>query len=206
MDKPATVKIMERLVFATNNLKKTAEVKALLSSDYEVLNLSDIGCLVDIPETGNSFAENATLKSSYVVMNYQINCFADDSGLEVEALNNEPGIYSARYSGSRGDEVNLNYLLAKMEGIENRRARFKTVISLIQDGENHLFEGVINGVLRTQPSGTMGFGYDPIFQPDGYTETFAQMTLAQKNEISHRAIAMQKLITFLKSNPSLRGA
>ncbi|WP_090997078.1 RdgB/HAM1 family non-canonical purine NTP pyrophosphatase [Pedobacter insulae] len=197
---------MERLVFATNNLKKTAEVKALLSSDYEVLNLSDIGCLVDIPETGNSFAENATLKSSYVVMNYQINCFADDSGLEVEALNNEPGIYSARYSGSRGDEVNLNYLLAKMEGIENRRARFKTVISLIQDGENHLFEGVINGVLRTQPSGTMGFGYDPIFQPDGYTETFAQMTLAQKNEISHRAIAMQKLITFLKSNPSLRGA
>ncbi|HTM99057.1 MAG TPA: RdgB/HAM1 family non-canonical purine NTP pyrophosphatase [Pedobacter sp.] len=197
---------MNQIVFATNNLKKTEEVKAILSPDYQVLNLNDIGCLVDIPETGNSFAENATLKSTYVMSHYQLDCFADDSGLEVEALNNEPGIFSARYSGSRGDEVNLNYLLLKMEGIKNRKARFKTVISLIQNGKNYLFEGVIIGTLRSQPIGTMGFGYDPIFQPDGYTDTFAQMTLEQKNEISHRAIAMRKLIEFLKRDPSLRGA
>ena len=206
MDKFTAVKVMNQIVFATNNLKKTEEVKAILSPDYQVLNLNDIGCLVDIPETGNSFAENATLKSTYVMSHYQLDCFADDSGLEVEALNNEPGIFSARYSGSRGDEVNLNYLLSKMEGIKNRKARFKTVISLIQNGKNYLFEGVINGTLRSQPIGTMGFGYDPIFQPDGYTDTFAQMTLEQKNEISHRAIAMRKLIEFLKRDPSLRGA
>jgi len=206
VDKFTAVKVMNQIVFATNNLKKTEEVKAILSPDYQVLNLNDIGCLVDIPETGNSFAENATLKSTYVMSHYQLDCFADDSGLEVEALNNEPGIFSARYSGSRGDEVNLNYLLSKMEGIKNRKARFKTVISLIQNGKNYLFEGVINGTLRSQPIGTMGFGYDPIFQPDGYTDTFAQMTLEQKNEISHRAIAMRKLIEFLKRDPSLRGA
>lgn len=194
------VEVMKPLVFATNNLKKTEEVRAILSPDYQVLNLNDIGCLVDIPETGNSFAENATLKSSYVVEHYKIDCFGDDSGLEVEALNNEPGIFSARYSGSRGDEINLNYLLAKMEKISNRKARFKTVISLMQNGQNHLFEGVINGELLTQPVGTMGFGYDPIFIPNGYTKTFAQMTLEKKNEISHRAIAMRKLIAFLKES------
>jgi XTP/dITP diphosphohydrolase len=194
------VEVMKPLVFATNNLKKTEEVRAILLPDYQVLNLNDIGCLVDIPETGNSFAENATLKSSYVVEHYKIDCFGDDSGLEVEALNNEPGIFSARYSGSRGDEINLNYLLAKMEKISNRKARFKTVISLMQNGQNHLFEGVINGELLTQPVGTMGFGYDPIFIPNGYTKTFAQMTLEKKNEISHRAIAMRKLITFLKES------
>lgn len=191
---------MKQLVFATSNLKKTEEVRAILSPDYQVLNLNDIGCLIDIPETGSSFAENATLKSSYVVTHYNLACFADDSGLEVEALNNEPGIFSARYSGLRGDEINLNYLLGKMEGLSNRRARFKTVISLLKDGQNHLFEGVIEGELLTQPIGTMGFGYDPIFKPDGYAQTFAEMTLAQKNEISHRAIAMRKLIAFLKND------
>ncbi len=198
MDKPATTEVINQLVFATNNIHKTAEVSALLWPKYKILNLIDIGCLVDIPETGASFAENATLKSTYVVENFNLDCFADDSGLEVEALHNEPGIYSARYSGSRGDELNLNYLLSKMEGVTNRKARFKTVISLMKAGKNYLFEGVINGELRTEPIGSNGFGYDPIFQPNGYTETFAQMPMELKNKISHRAIAMQKLVEFLK--------
>ncbi|MFA6275658.1 MAG: RdgB/HAM1 family non-canonical purine NTP pyrophosphatase [Pedobacter sp.] len=189
-----------QLVFATNNAHKTLEVSELLSPKYEVLNLAGIGCHVDIPETGSSFAENATLKSTYVVENYRIDCFADDSGLEVEALNNEPGIYSARYSGIRGDAENMKFLLQKMEGLTNRNARFKTVISLIQNGKNHLFEGVIYGKLRTTPVGEKGFGYDPIFEPNGYSITFAEMEMEQKNKISHRALAMQKLITFLQQS------
>lgn len=189
---------MKKLVFATNNAHKTVEVRDILAPNYEVLNLADIGCDVDIPETGDTFAENATLKSSYVVENYSIDCFADDSGLEVEALNNEPGIYSARYSGVKNDQVNLELLLQKMQGVANRKARFKTVISLMQNGQNHLFEGVINGTIRHEPTGSNGFGYDPIFEPEGYTVTFAEMDLALKNKISHRALAMQQLIAFLK--------
>ena len=189
-----------QLVFATNNAHKTQEVSEILAPEYEVLNLNDIGCDVDIPETGNTFAENATLKSSYVVQHFNLDCFADDSGLEVEALNNEPGIYSARYSGKRGDVENMQYLLQKMDGITNRNARFKTVISLIKDGTNYLFEGVIYGKLRTEPIGDKGFGYDPIFEPNGYDTTFAQMDSELKNKISHRALAMQKLIEFLKTN------
>lgn len=192
--------MINQLVFATNNANKTQEVRELLKPRYEVLNLADIGCTVDIPETGNSFAENATLKSSYVVANYQLNCFADDSGLEVEALNNEPGIYSARYSGARGDAQNMAFLLKKMEGVSNRNARFKTVISLLQNGTNYLFEGVIEGKLRTAPVGEHGFGYDPIFEPNGYQITFAEMGMTEKNEISHRAIAMKKLIEFLQQD------
>ena len=188
-----------QLVFATNNAHKTQEVSEILAPECKVLNLRDIGCDVDIPETGNTFAENATLKSSYVVQHFNLDCFADDSGLEVEALNNEPGIYSARYSGKRGDVENMQYLLQKMEGITNRNARFKTVISLIKDGANYLFEGVIYGKLRTEPIGNKGFGYDPIFEPNGYDITFAQMDMELKNKISHRALAMQKLIEFLKS-------
>lgn len=189
-----------QLVFATQNANKTIEVREILAHKYQVLNLTDIGCNVDIPETGDTFAENATLKSMYVVQNYQIDCFADDSGLEVEALNNEPGIYSARYSGERGDRQNMMFLLQKMEGISNRNARFKTVISLVHKGVNHLFEGVINGKIRLAPTGENGFGYDPIFEPDGYTQTFAEMDLELKNKISHRALAMKKLIEFLKQN------
>lgn len=189
-----------QLVFATQNANKTIEVREILAHKYQVLNLTDIGCDVDIPETGDTFAENATLKSTYVVQNYQIDCFADDSGLEVEALNNEPGIYSARYSGERGDRQNMMFLLQKMESISNRNARFKTVISLVHKGVNHLFEGVINGKIRLAPTGENGFGYDPIFEPDGYTQTFAEMDLELKNKISHRALAMKKLIEFLKQN------
>jgi len=191
---------MKKLIFATNNKNKTAEVIALLKHQYEVLNLDDIGCTADIPETGSSFAENAALKTAYVLEKYQLDCFADDSGLEVEALNNEPGIYSARYSGKRGDVENMNLVLQKMAGQVNRKARFKTVVSLAKEGQNYLFEGIVEGTIRTSTSGVQGFGYDPIFQPDGYDITFAEMDMAKKNEISHRAIAMRKLIAFLKEH------
>lgn len=189
---------MRELVFATNNQHKTQEVRNLLSNQYKVLNLTDIGCTTDIPETGDTFAENATLKSKYVADHFQLDCFADDSGLEIEALNQEPGIFSARYSGQKNDLENLNLVLRKMEGQNNRKARFRTVISLIRSGEVFLFEGIINGLIRTQPVGTQGFGYDPIFEPTGYTHTFAEMSMEEKNRISHRALAMNKLITFLK--------
>jgi len=192
--------ITNKLVFATNNLHKTQEVRELLKPSYEVLNLSDIGCDVDIPETGATFEENAMLKSSYVSQHYQLDCFADDSGLEVEALGNEPGIFSARYSGERGDVVNMNYLLKKMEEVTNRNARFKTVISLIKNEHNYFFEGVIEGIILNEPKGKQGFGYDPIFQPHGYDVTFAEMEIGEKNKISHRAVAMQKLIAFLKTS------
>nr|WP_317617694.1 RdgB/HAM1 family non-canonical purine NTP pyrophosphatase [Pedobacter cryoconitis] len=189
---------MRQLVFATNNLNKTKEVSTLLAGQYEVLNLKDIGCTTDIPETADTFAGNAGLKSHFVVENFNLDCFADDSGLEVEALNNEPGIYSARYAGGRGDEANLDLVLQKMQGQQNRAARFITVISLIQNGRESLFEGTIQGTIREESSGINGFGYDPIFQPDGYEITFAEMDMEQKNKISHRAIAMRKLIAFLK--------
>lgn len=190
--------IMRQLVFATNNQYKTEEVRTLLAGKYEVLNLKDIGCDTDIPETADTFAGNAGLKSQFVFENFKLDCFGDDSGLEVEALNNEPGIFSARYSGGRGDQANLELVLQKMEGQANRKARFRTVISLMQNGKEFIFEGIANGTLRTEAKGTNGFGYDPIFEPEGYTQTFAEMDMAQKNEISHRAIAMRKLIEFLK--------
>jgi len=189
---------MKKLVFATNNQHKTEEIRAALEGKYEILNLEDIGCLVDIPETADTFEGNASLKSSYVVAHFNLDCFADDSGLEIEALNNEPGVYSARYSGSRDNMENIQLVLKKLEGIANRRARFKTVISLMQNGENHIFEGTIEGTIRTTLSGFNGFGYDPIFQPDGYELTFAEMDLAEKNKISHRAIALGKMMEFLK--------
>jgi XTP/dITP diphosphohydrolase len=189
---------MRELVFATNNQHKTQEVRNLLLNDYKVLNLNDIGCTTDIPETGSTFAENATLKSSYVAEHYHMDCFADDSGLEIEALNQEPGIFSARYSGVKDDQENLKLVLQKMEGQTNRKARFRTVISLMRGGKNFLFEGIINGTIQQTPTGAQGFGYDPIFVPDGYDHSFAEMSMEQKNRISHRALAMKKLISFLK--------
>jgi XTP/dITP diphosphohydrolase len=192
--------MIQKLVFATNNAHKTEEVAKILAPNYQVLSLKDINCMVDIPETGSSFAENATLKSSYVYEHFGLDCFADDSGLEVEALNNEPGIFSARYSGVKDDKTNLELLLKNMEGQTNRKARFKTVISLLKNGQNHLFEGVIEGTIRTAPEGSNGFGYDPIFEPNGYQITFAEMDMAKKNQISHRALAMQQLIAFLKGS------
>lgn len=190
---------MTKLVFATNNQHKTDEIRLALAGLYEVLNLNDIGCEEDIPETANTFEGNATLKSTYVLENFQLDCFADDSGLEVEALNNEPGVFSARYAGGRDNEANINLVLKKLEGVTNRKARFKTVISLLQNGQNHIFEGTINGTIREDLSGLQGFGYDPIFQPDGYDITFAEMDMAQKNAISHRAQALKKMLDFLKA-------
>lgn len=191
---------MKKLVFATNNHHKTEEIRFALEGQYEILNLKDIGCLVDIPETADTFEGNANLKSNYVMEHYNLDCFADDSGLEVEALNNEPGVYSARYSGSRDSLENINLVLEKLKGNSNRKARFKTVISLMQDGKNHLFEGIIDGTIRENLSGTKGFGYDPIFQPNGYDITFAEMSMEEKNKISHRALALGKMSAFFKAN------
>jgi len=190
---------MKKLVFATNNQHKTEEIRLALAGEYEVLNLNDIGCNVDIPETANTFEGNASLKSKYVVANFNLDCFADDSGLEVEALNNEPGVFSARYGGTRDSLENMRLVLQKLEGQHNRKARFKTVISLMLNGVNHIFEGTIEGKITHNLTGSKGFGYDPIFQPDGYSITFAEMDMAEKNKISHRAIALKKMIEFLKA-------
>jgi XTP/dITP diphosphohydrolase len=203
MECPSKIKhLMKELVFATNNQYKADEVSKLLSGQYKILTLKDIGCDVDIPETGITFAENAALKSTYILEHYKLDCFGDDSGLQIDALNDEPGIFSARYSGFRDDQKNLELVLEKMSGVQNRKARFITVISLSQGEENHFFEGVIEGMITAEPAGDKGFGYDPIFQPNGYDITFAEMTTAEKNEISHRAIAMRKLIEFLKYQAS----
>lgn len=189
------------LVFATNNEHKLEEVRALLGDKIEFKSLADIGCQEDIPETGTTFKENAKQKTDYLVQRYAVNCFGDDSGLEIDALDGEPGVYSARYSGSRDMEKNISLVLEKLNGVHvsARTARFRTVISLYLDGTQYFFEGKIEGAIITSEIGTEGFGYDPIFVPKGYDQTFAQMSLAEKNQISHRAIAIANLITFLKA-------
>ncbi len=188
-----------KLVFATNNAHKLEEVAAILGNEVELLSLKDIGCEVDIPETADTLEGNALLKARYIYENYGINCFADDTGLEVEALNNEPGVYSARYAGeAHNSEANMQKLLRNLQGMENRRAQFRTAISLILDGKEHLFEGIVKGEIIEEKRGTTGFGYDPIFVPEGYTETFAELGNEVKNTISHRARAVQQLCNFLK--------
>jgi len=189
--------MMKELVFATNNAHKLQEVRSILSDRINVKSLQEIGCDVDIPETGSTLVENAGIKSRYVFQQYRVDCFADDSGLEVEALGGEPGVYSARYSGSRDMEANINFLLKKLKDKTNRQASFKTVISLIIDGREYLFEGVVQGQILYEKVGTEGFGYDPIFVPDGYSKTFAEMDPPEKNAISHRAMAVAGLTDFL---------
>jgi len=192
---------MHKLVFATNNQHKIEEVLAKIGNQFQLLSLDDIGCTDDIDETGTTFAANASIKSQYIYNKYHLDCFGDDSGLEIDALNFEPGVYSARYAGTHGDhEANMDKVLAKLEGQTNRKARFKTVISLIWNGEEHIFEGAVEGTIRQERSGSRGFGYDPIFQPDGYNITFAEMTMEQKNTISHRARAVEKMVEFLSAN------
>jgi XTP/dITP diphosphohydrolase len=189
---------MRQLVFATNNRHKLDEVAAKTGDQIKLLSLEDIGCFEDIPETGNTFRENASIKSRYIYNGYNLDCFGDDSGLEIDALNGEPGVYSARYAGTHGDhEANMDKVLEKLAGETNRKARFRTVISLIMNGEEYFFEGTVEGTIRNVRSGSKGFGYDPIFQPDGYYITFAEMTMDEKNMISHRARAVEKLIAFL---------
>lgn len=192
-----------KIVFATNNQHKLGEIRQILGSRVEVLSLRDIGCDVDIPETGTTLEENALQKAQYIYDNYHIDVFADDTGLEVDALNGAPGVYSARYasmensSASHDSEANMVRLLKELGDNNNRRARFRTVIALIQQGKVHEFEGIVNGNIISERRGGEGFGYDPIFQPDGYDQTFAEMGAETKNQISHRARATKKLANYL---------
>ena len=188
-----------KIVFATNNLHKLEEIRAILGSTFEVLSLKDIGCEVDIPETGTTLEENALQKAQYIFDHYHMDVFADDTGLEVDALNGAPGVYSARYAGGEGhdSEANMTKLLKELGENNNRSARFRTVIALIQQGEVHEFEGIVNGQIIRERRGGEGFGYDPIFQPDGYDQTFAELGANIKNQISHRARATQKLADYL---------
>ena len=192
---------MKQIVFATANRHKLDEVKAMLPDDIVIKGLSDIGFTGDIPETEITIEGNALLKARYISERYRIPCFADDTGLEVEALDGAPGVYSARYATAEGSQeicaqANIDKLLRELSGKTNRKARFRTVIAYIDaHNDTHLFEGVVNGSIIDVPAGVEGFGYDPVFMPDGYDITFAQMSLSQKNLISHRAIAFQKFVT-----------
>ena len=188
-----------KLVFASNNKNKIKEIQLLLPASIQLLSLEDIGCTEEIAETAATIEGNAQIKANYITEKYGYDCFADDSGLEVEALNGEPGVFSARYAGEpKNDENNIDKLLANLKDIENKKANFKTVICLNVQGNQHLFTGIINGQIIEERVGTNGFGYDPIFVADGYTKTFAELTLDEKANISHRGIAVKKLIEFLQ--------
>ncbi len=190
-----------QLVFASNNKNKIQEIQQLLPSSIKILSLEEIGCFEDIPETSNTIEGNAILKANYVTENFGYDCFADDTGLEVEILNGEPGVYSARYAGEQKNaEDNMNKLLFELNGKSNRNAQFKTVIALNLNGSQQIFEGIAKGSITSEKKGTDGFGYDPIFLPKGYTSTFAQLSLKEKSKISHRGKATRSLIAFLKSN------
>jgi len=187
------------LVFATNNAHKIKEVAHKIGNQFEILSLDAISFTDDIAETGTTFHANASIKSQTIYQKFKLNCFGDDSGLEITALNGEPGVYSARYAGEHGNhDANITKVLKNLEGMTDRRARFITVISLIRNGEEHFFEGTVEGTIRHERSGAKGFGYDPIFQPDGYDITFAEMNMDEKNNISHRARALEKMVEFLK--------
>lgn len=187
-----------KLVFATNNAHKLEEISSILGDKIELLSLKDIGCTADIPETADTLEGNAIQKAEYIHQHYGLDCFADDTGLEVEALGGAPGVYSARYAGNGHDsEANMQKLLQNLEGETNRKAQFRTAICLIMDGEQHLFEGICRGEIIHEKKGGAGFGYDPIFVPEGYNETFAELGNEIKNTISHRARAVQMLCDFL---------
>ncbi len=188
------------LVFATNNKHKLEEIQAILGDQFKILSLKDIGCNEEIPEEQETLEGNASQKSFFVFNKFGYNCFADDTGLEIDSLNDEPGVYSARYAGEeKSAEANMNKVLDKLAKIKNRNARFRTVISLVIDGREELFEGIVDGEILTEKKGVSGFGYDPIFQPKGFKETFAEMNLTDKNKISHRGRAVEKLINHLKN-------
>ena len=187
-----------KLVFATNNQNKLKEIQNLLGEDFELLSLKDIQCNEEIPEDHDTLEDNASQKAYYVHDKYGVNCFADDTGLEIEALNMEPGVYSARYAGEqKNSEDNMAKVLRNMEDVTNRKARFRTVISLVIDGKEMQFEGIVDGHMLENKQGTDGFGYDPIFQPEGYDVSFAQMSMEDKNAISHRGRAVEKLVKYL---------
>ena len=191
---------MNKLVFATNNKHKLEELRAIVGDKYDILGLRDIGCDVDIPETATTLEGNALIKAQFVKEHYGYDCFADDTGLEVEALEGAPGVYSARYAGPECDSMkNMALLLQKMKDKDNRKARFRTVIALVKGDDTMLFEGIVEGAILREGAGENGFGYDPIFEPEACGLSFAQMDSASKNAISHRGRATQKLINYLKS-------
>ena len=188
-----------KLVFASNNKNKIQEIQQLVPNIIQILSLEDIGCTEDIPETADTIEGNAILKANYVTEKYGYNCFADDTGLEVDALNGAPGVYSARYAGEQKDaNDNMDKLLSELEDKSNRKANFKTVIALNLNGKQNLFTGIINGKIIEEKIGTNGFGYDPIFVADGYEKTFAELSMEEKSTISHRGIAVKELILFLQ--------
>lgn len=191
----------KKIVFATNNAHKLAEVRSIVDESTQILSLADIGCDVDIPETADTLQGNAVMKARFIKDNYGYDCFADDTGLLVDALNGEPGVYSARYAGEAHDSAaNMRKLLENLEGIENRKAHFSTVIALIESEKLSIFEGAVYGEIITEPEGEGGFGYDPVFRPEGSDVTFASMSGEAKNAISHRGIATRKLIDYLYEN------
>lgn len=188
------------ICFATNNNGKMEEVRRLAGPSFKIVSLQDIGCNEELPETMPDLEGNSRQKAEYVYDRYKVNALADDTGLEVEALNGEPGVYSARYAGEHcSPEDNMNLLLEKLAGKDNRKARFRTVITIILNGDVKQFEGTVDGVILTERTGEKGFGYDPVFQPEGYSRSFAEMTMEEKNEISHRARAFRKMADFLQS-------
>ena len=188
-----------KLVFATNNRHKLQEVAAMLGDGYELLTLADIGCDADIPETADTFSGNALQKAYYVKEHFGLDCFADDTGLEVNALGGAPGVHSARYAGDHDSDANMTKLLNELRDKDDRSAQFRTVIALLLNGKEYLFEGIVRGSISSERRGSEGFGYDPIFVPEGYTESFAELGPEVKNTISHRARAVRKLVEFLKS-------
>lgn len=192
----------KRLVFATNNAHKLEEIRAILGNSIEILSLADIHCHADIPETADTLEGNARQKSRYVYEHYGLDCFADDTGLEVESLGGAPGVYSARYADGQGhdSQANMNKLLKEMEEKNDRKAQIRTIISLIEKGEERQFEGIVKGQITREKRGESGFGYDPIFQPDGYETTFAELGSDIKNRISHRARAVAALCDYLRKN------
>lgn len=190
-----------KLVFATHNMDKLKEVQKLLPDSITLLSLDDIQCFEEIKETAKTLEGNARIKADYVTTKYGYDCFADDTGLEVDALEGAPGVYSARYAGEDCSyRDNVNKLIQELKGIENRKARFRTIVALNLNGKQFDFEGICEGEILTEPAGTKGFGYDPVFRPDGFTETFAEISIEQKGEISHRGKAISKLISFLNAN------
>jgi XTP/dITP diphosphohydrolase len=190
-----------KLVFATHNHNKAKEIQSLLEERFEILTLTEIDCHDEIPETAETLEGNSLLKAQFVSENFKVNCFADDTGLEIETLNGRPGVYSARYAGEEKSAVaNMNRVLSELENSTDRNAQFRTVITLILEGKTHIFEGIVKGEIIREKRGIDGFGYDPIFVPEGQNKTFAEMTMAEKNLQSHRAIAFQKMIYFLSSN------
>ena len=194
---------MRTLCFATNNEHKVEEIRTQLGSFFLLKKLEDIGCFEELPETQQTIEGNSIQKARYILDKYKVSCFADDTGLEVDALNGEPGVYSARYAGNqRSNEDNMQFLLSKLKGVQQRSAKFRTVITLAEADGIVTFEGIVKGSILESKRGSQGFGYDPLFVPDGFTKTFAEMTLAEKARISHRGIAVEKLISFLKEKYS----